>query len=69
LLDVRVSKLVTVGRIGRIELRLDLLNVLNDTAEEGLATDNVFSTQNFAEPNVFVDPRRAMLSVRVALGR
>jgi hypothetical protein len=56
------------GRQGRIELLLDVLNVLNSTAEEGLATDNLFSP-NFGVPSVFVDPRRAMLSVRLNLGR
>ena len=47
---------------------LQRLNALNDTAEEGLATDNLFST-NFARPTVFVDPRRAMLGVRLNVGR
>ena len=37
------------GGVGRIELLLDVLNVLNDTAEEGLATDNLFSA-NFGQP-------------------
>lgn len=69
LLDVRVSKMLTMVRFGRIDLRLDLLNMLDDTAEEGLATDNVFSPQNFAQPNLFVDPRRVMISVRFDLGR
>ena len=68
LLDVRVSRSMPVGRVGRVELLLDLLNVLNDTAEESLATDNLFSP-NFARPIVFMDPRRAMLSVRLNLGR
>jgi hypothetical protein len=47
---------------------LDVLNALNDTAEEALATDNLFSP-NFSHPTVFMDPRRAMLSVRLNLGR
>jgi hypothetical protein len=68
LLDLRVSRMIAFGRVGRIELLVDLLNALNDTAEEGLATDNVFSA-NFAQPTVFVDPRRAMVSARVNLGR
>ena len=29
--------------LGRVELIVDVLNVLNDTAEESLATDNQFS--------------------------
>ena len=47
---------------------MDVLNALNDTAEEGLATDNLFSP-NFGQPTVFMDPRRAMVGVRLNLGR
>jgi hypothetical protein len=68
LLDLRVSRTIPVGGSGRIELLLDVLNALNDTAEEALATDNLFSP-NFRQPTVFMDPRRAMVSVRVNLGR
>jgi hypothetical protein len=68
LLDVRVSRTIAFGDMGRIELLVDVLNALNDTAEEGLATDNLFSP-NFGQPTVFMDPRRAMVSVRVNLGR
>ncbi len=68
LLDLRVSRMIAVGGVGHVELLLDVLNALNNTAEEGLATDNAFSS-NFAQPTVFVDPRRAMVSVRVNLGR
>jgi hypothetical protein len=69
LLDVRVSRTFSLGAGGRrVELLFDVLNALNDTAEEGLATDNLFSP-NFGQPVVFMDPRRAMLSVRLNLGR
>ena len=68
LLDLRLSRTIAVGGVGHVELLLDVLNALNNTAEEGLATDNVFSS-NFGQPTVFVDPRRAMVSVRVNLGR
>ena len=68
LLDLRVSRTVAFSGVGRIELILDVLNALNDTAEEGIATDNLFSP-NFGQPTVFMDPRRAMVSVRVNLGR
>jgi hypothetical protein len=68
LLDLRVSRPIPFGRFGRAELILDVLNVLNDTAEEGLSSDDIAST-NFGKPNVFVDPRRAMLSVRLNLGQ
>ena len=68
LLDVRVSRHVATGGAGRIELFLDVLNLLNDSAEEALATDNAF-TETFGSPAAFIDPRRAMLGVRLNLGR
>jgi hypothetical protein len=68
LLDVRVSRSVSFGGVGRAEVLVDVLNVLNDAAEEALATDNLFSL-NFGQPTVFMDPRRAMISVRLNLGR
>jgi hypothetical protein len=68
LLDLRLSKPIHLGERGQAELLLDVLNVLNSHAEEGLVDDNLFS-QNFGRPNVFVDPRRAMLGVRFILGR
>ncbi len=66
LVDVRLSRMFPCGS-GRIELLLDVLNLLNEAAEEGLATDNLFST-NFSQATVFADPRRVMLGVRVNLG-
>ena len=68
LLDMRLSRTIAAGRAGRIELLVDVLNVLNDHAEEGIATDNLFSP-NFGQPSVFVDPRRVMLSMRLNVGR
>jgi hypothetical protein len=68
LLDVRISRSMAFGKLGRVELMVDVLNALNETAEEGLATDNLFSP-NFGQPTVFVDPRRAMVSARLNLGR
>jgi hypothetical protein len=68
LLDMRVSKKFSFGGSRRIELLVDVLNVLNDTAEEGLISENLFSS-NFGLPNRFVDPRRAMVGLRVNLGR
>ena len=68
LLDVRVSRPFAIGNRGRVELLLDVLNALDDTAAEGLATDNEFS-DNFAREVAFVDPRRVMVSVRLNLGR
>jgi hypothetical protein len=67
LLDVRVSH--TFGSTqGRVEVLLDVLNVLNDTAEEAIATDSLFNP-NFERSTLFMDPRRAMISVRLNLGR
>jgi hypothetical protein len=67
-LDLRLSKTILTRESARIELLLDVLNVLNNTAEEDLASDNLFST-TFGRPNVFMDPRRAMFGVRLNLGR
>ena len=68
LLDVRVSRTILFEPLGSIELLVDVLNALNDTAEEDLASDNLFSP-NFGRPTVFMDPRRAMLGVKLNLGR
>jgi hypothetical protein len=61
---------VTISLDGskRVELLVDVFNVLSDTAEESLATDNLFSP-NFGLASAFVDPRRAMFGVRLNLGR
>ena len=78
LLDLSVSKAFRVGKGGqRIEVILDVLNALNDSASENLTTDTLYTygsqgfveSANFARPSVFIDPRRAMLSVRLSLGR
>ena len=73
LLDVRLSTTITVGKLGRIDLLLDVLNVLNETAEESLATETLMTetvfSPTFAQPVSFVDPRRAMIGVRLNLGR
>jgi hypothetical protein len=73
LLDLRLSRPITLGRLGRIDLLLDVLNLLNDTAEESLATETQMTetalSPTFGQPVSFVDPRRAMLGVRLNLGR
>jgi TonB dependent receptor/Carboxypeptidase regulatory-like domain len=66
LLDLRVSKALSVGH-ARVEFIFDVLNALNDTAEEALASDILFSP-TFPQPTIFMDPRRAMLSARLNLG-
>ena len=74
LLDVRLSKSIVFNGFGRVELLLDVLNLLDDAAEEGLATD-VLATETltanpgFGQATAFVDPRRAMLGVKLNLGR
>jgi Carboxypeptidase regulatory-like domain/TonB dependent receptor-like, beta-barrel len=68
LLDVRVSRSIPFGRGRHVEILFDVLNVLNDTAEESLATDNLFSP-NFGRPSIFIDPRRAMIGMRLTLGQ
>ena len=66
LLDLRVSR--TIGDTRRVELLVDVLNMLNDTAEERLATD-ILSSPNFGLGSAFMDPRRAMVGLRLNLGR
>jgi hypothetical protein len=68
LLDLRLSKAISFSGVGRVELLLDVLNILNDKAEEGLATENLFAG-NFGQPTVFIDPRRVMVSAKINLGR
>lgn len=74
LLDVRVSRPLRLGG-ARLELLLDVLNALDESAEEGLATDTLLSLDSgrfnpeFGKPTVFVDPRRAMFGVRWIVGR
>jgi Carboxypeptidase regulatory-like domain len=68
LLDFRVSRAFDLGRVGQVELRLDVLNLLNDTAGESVETD-VFFDAAFGRANIFMDPRRAMVSVKLNLGR
>jgi hypothetical protein len=73
LLDVRLSRPIRLGSAGRIELMLEVLDLLNDTAEESLATE-VHMTESvvnpaFGRPASFVDPRRAVFGMRVNLGR
>lgn len=74
LLDLRLSRAFRAGRLGRLELLVDMLNALNDTAEEGIVTDALTTATiprvpTFGIPNVFVDPRRAMVGMRIGLGR
>jgi hypothetical protein len=67
LVDVRLSRSVPCGSVGRLELLVDVLNALNRTTEEGIASDNIYGT-TFGQPTVFIDPRRVMLGARLNLG-
>ena len=73
LLDMRLSWAAPLGGRERIELLLDVLNVLNDAAEESLATETEMTetqfSPTFGQPVSFVDPRRAMVGVRLTLGQ
>ena len=42
--------------------------LFNDTAEESIGTE-VYNAATVGQGNIFIDPRRAMVSVRVNLGR
>ena len=68
LLDVRVSRAFRFSDSGRVELCLDVLNLLNDTAEESIKSAS-YDAATLGQPDIFIDPRRAMLSVRLNLGR
>lgn len=54
LLDFRMSR-DACGDAGRLLLLLDMLNFLDDNAEEGLVTD-IFFISNFGRPAAFLDP-------------
>ena len=68
LLDLRISRTIRLGSLAHVDLMFDVLNALNDSAEEDLKTDDLYSS-NFGLPTIFVDPRRAMLGVRINLGK
>ena len=59
---------MTAGSAGRIDLMLDVLNLLNDAAAEVVVADNI-TAATFARPKLFIDPRRAMLGVPFNFGR
>jgi hypothetical protein len=67
MLDLRVSKSFALFGAGNAEVIFDMLNLLNDTAEEALVSDNR-TAATFGTPRLFVDPRRAMLGVRLNFG-
>jgi len=66
--DLRIARTIPCGGLGRIELLVEVLNALNEPAAENVASDNLFAA-NFGQGTVFLDPRRAMVAVRLNLGR
>ena len=73
LLDIRISRPIRLGNAGRLELMLEVLNLLNDSAEESLATEvqmtQTLMSPTFGQPVSFIDPRRAVIGARLNLGR
>jgi len=67
ILDLRVSKRLRLGDAGSLELLLDVLNALDETAEEALVSD-VLAASTFGRPRSFADPRRAMIGARLHFG-
>ena len=67
ILDLRVSKRLPLGDAGSLELLLDVLNALDETAEEALVSD-VLAASTFGRPRSFADPRRAMIGARLHFG-
>jgi hypothetical protein len=65
ILDLRISKIFRFGPARSLEVMLDVLNALDDTAEEGLATRNFYSP-NFGVGVDFIPPRRAMIGAKLA---
>jgi hypothetical protein len=68
ILDLRVSKSLRLGNAGRLELLVDVLNLVDDTAQEALVSD-VLTAATFGRARSFVDPLRAMVGARLHLGR
>ena len=68
LLDIRISRPFRFSEWGRVDLCVDVLNLLNDTAEESIKSAS-YDAANLGQPDIFIDPRRAMISIRLNLGR
>ena len=67
LLDLRVSRAFYLGADGttKIEPFVDVLNATNSTATEALASRS-FGSENFGQGRRWIDPRRAMVGVKLA---
>ena len=74
LLDFRLSRPMAIAPGRHVELLFDVLNALNDSAEESIisdtrVTETLKANPTFGLPNAFVDPRRVMLGLRINLGK
>lgn len=65
LVDLRLSKALSLGKRGKLELLANVLNLLNDTAVVGLFSDDPYGPQ-FAVPTEWVEPRSLVLGVRLS---
>jgi outer membrane receptor protein involved in Fe transport len=65
LFDLRVSKIFRFAGHRKLEILVDILNVLNNTAEERIITRDFFSP-NFSKGDRFIDPRRGMIGVKLS---
>jgi hypothetical protein len=57
-----------LGGTRRAELLLDVLNLLDETAEEAWRPTICSARTSVGQFTTFVDPRRAMIGVRLNLG-
>ncbi len=64
LVDLRISKIFRFAGDRRIEILADILNLGQEKAEESIVTRNFFS-ENYAAPDTFIDPMRAMIGVKL----
>lgn len=63
--DLRISKIFRFGETGKFEILADILNLLNETAEQDIQSRNAFSS-NLGLGDSWVDPRRAIIGVKIA---
>jgi outer membrane receptor protein involved in Fe transport len=63
LLDVRLQKEFNLGERVRFGLFADALNLLNDDATESVGAREG-NSENFAQPTLFLDPRRLMVGAK-----
>ena len=65
----RMPELSALSSLERVALLSELENKNQiELDEDSFVSDNLFSS-TFGQPNLFVNPRRAMVGVRLNLGR